>query len=94
MYVIVVYDVSQDSRRARLSRRLDTVLRRVQKSVFEGVVPPETHAMLLLLIQRTIDPHTDTVRIYHLCGACKGRTDLLGASPTVPHHPEDVLIDR
>ena len=94
MYVVVVYDVSKDSRRTKLAKRLDTVLRRVQKSVFEGVVPPETLAMLTLLILRTIDPRTDTVRIYHLCGACRGRTDLLGASPAVPDTPEDIVIDR
>ena len=92
VYVVVVYDVSKNSRRARLARQLDGVLRRVQKSVFEGTIPRETLAMLETVILRTIDPTVDTVRIYHICASCRHKTDLLGVSPMVPQEPEDQVI--
>ncbi len=93
MVIVVVYDIVSNRRRARLSRRLDSRMRRVQKSVFEGTLPEaEIHHVRADII-RTIDPEVDTVRIYHLCPRCNERTELIGTSPKVPTEPEDVIID-
>ena len=92
MYVVVCYDVQKQKRRTRLHKRLSGMLRAVQKSVFEGEMPPAKLSALLETIGETIDRSTDTVRVYHLCKACLGLTDLVGASPTVPAESEDVVV--
>lgn len=92
MHLVVCHDVVADHRRALLHKRLSGYLRPVQKSVFEGELPPGLHPALLEAIGQVIDRATDTVRIYHLCGACSGLTELLGTSLSVPEGPEDVVV--
>lgn len=92
MHLVVCYDIVEDTRRAALHKRLGGLLRHVQKSVFEGELPPSLYAGMLTMIGMTIDRATDTVRVYHLCRGCVGHTELLGTSVTVPDGPEDVIV--
>lgn len=92
MNLILCYDVSHNTRRARLFKRLKGFLIPVQESVFEGVLPSARWGALLDMVQRTIDPNVDSVRIYHLCKSCTGITTLLGVSPKVPDPDEPVII--
>lgn len=92
MYTVVCYDVTDDNRRNRLFGRLKGFLRHVQKSVFEGPLPQRRYPKLLETIEQTIDRELDTVRIYHLCQACHGLTDLLGTSVTVAETTPDLVI--
>ncbi|MCK6530082.1 CRISPR-associated endonuclease Cas2 [Myxococcota bacterium] len=92
-FLVVAYDIVKDRRRARLQRRLKEWLPRVQKSVFEGPFPESHRARLLAAVAGLIDPRRDTVRVYHLCAACRARTELLGNSPAVPDEPEDVVLE-
>mgnify|MGYP003487782259 CR=1 FL=1 len=59
-------------------RRLRGYLTRVQKSVFEGQLADERLEPLRRMLLDEIDPVTDTVRIYHLCGRCIPATEVLG----------------
>jgi CRISPR-associated protein Cas2 len=92
MYLVLCYDVTDDKRRARLFRQLKAWLHPVQRSVFEGPLPPSNYAALLRLVHRTIDPERDTVRIYHLPEGSRSRTELLGTSFMVAEEPEDILL--
>lgn len=92
MHLVVCYDVVEDPRRARLRKGLKGLLRHVQKSVFEGHLPRRRYPELLTLVAREIDHQTDTVRIYNLCGGCRGLIELVGTATAVPHGAEDVVV--
>lgn len=92
MHLVVCYDVVSDPRRDRLHKGLKGFLRPVQKSVFEGQLPPRRYPALLALVDRCIDHETDTVRIYNLCGGCQGLMDLIGTAAPDPLGPEDVVV--
>ncbi len=92
MHLVVCYDVVTDKRRNKLHNRLHGFLRHVQKSVFEGHLPGKRYPKLLAMIRDTVDLHTDTVRIYHMCVGCHQLTELIGTSVTVPQAPVDVVV--
>ena len=92
MYLVVCYDVVSDKRRRRLFGRLQAFLRPVQKSVFEGELPPRRYPELERLVKGVIDMETDCVRIYQLCRGCRPLTRHLGTSLVVPEGPEDVVV--
>lgn len=81
---MVCYDVVKDRRRDKLHHRLKEHLIPVQKSVFEGELDRTGLKAVERVVERTIDPETDTVRIYVLCGACLSAIRLHGTSETVP----------
>ena len=91
--MVLAYDVSANRRRSKLFRRLKALVPWVQKSVFEGPVPPSHHRELRRAVTETIDPSRDTVRVYHLCAACRERTELYGVAAAVPPEPEDVVVE-
>lgn len=78
MYLVVCYDIVEDRRRTRLARKLREYLARVQKSVFEGPLDDSRLEPLRRMLLEEIDPETDTVRIYHLCGRCLSATEVIG----------------
>lgn len=92
MHLVVCYDVVKTRRRSRLFRKLKGFLAPVQKSVFEGLMPERRYPELLQAIVGTIDHRCDTVRVYHLCGGCRGLIDLFGVSPRADLGPDDVVI--
>lgn len=71
MELLVVYDVSTETRqgRARL-RRVAHVCeaygQRVQKSVFECIVNPEQEILLRHDLENAMDKEEDSIRIYRL----------------------------
>jgi len=92
-FLVVAYDVREDRRRARLHRRLKSRLPRPQKSVFEGPADRSEVEPIRAAIRRSIDPETDTVRVYHLCPRCRERTEHFGTAEVVPEEAEDVVVD-
>ncbi|MCA9546991.1 MAG: CRISPR-associated endonuclease Cas2 [Myxococcales bacterium] len=92
MHLVVCYDVVCDKRRSRLHKRLKGLLHPVQKSVFEGPLPDRRYPDLLRIVLRTIDPQTDTVRVYHLTPAALALTELLGTAAAIAPEPEDVIV--
>lgn len=92
MRVMVCYDVSETRRRTRLARLLSRSLQRVQKSAFEGELSGAALDRLRKGALAEIDPVRDTVRVYHLCGACHPRTEVIGTGVYVPTEEDDVLF--
>jgi len=92
-FVVVAYDIREDKRRTRLHRSLKSHLPRTQKSIFEGPVGAQDLSAIRAAVGKAIDPETDTVRVYHLCARCFGRTELFGTAELVPEEAEDVVID-
>ncbi len=92
IHVVVSYDVADDRRRVRLAKRLAGYLYRVQYSVFEGDVAELALARLLEESVDVLDPQADSLRVYYLCKACVGRTELVGSAPTWPSPDEDEVL--
>lgn len=91
MYVILAYDVVEDRRRGRFFKRLKKYLVPVQKSVFEGNLPPARLARVQELVHKELDLETDSVRIYQVCKGCRGLIVQMGVA-VVPREEEEPII--
>jgi len=92
MYLLVCYDIVENRRRARVARQMVGYLTRVQKSVFEGPLADDRLEPLRRMLLEEIDPVTDTVRIYHLCGRCIPATEVLGTGTYLEVEESDEVI--
>jgi CRISPR-associated protein Cas2 len=92
MRILVCYDVVKDNQRRRLADRLERLLQRVQKSVFEGRSKEKALEQIRDLARSEIDLKTDSVRIYFLCARCREATEVIGAGPVIAPGPEDIVL--
>jgi CRISPR-associated protein Cas2 len=90
MFVVVSYDIVDDSRRTRLAKALSDYGYRVQKSVFECQVDDRLFLEMKEEIEKMIDRETDSVRYYFLCGRCQGNVEVSGLG--VIREDEEVII--
>ena len=91
-HVLVSYDVVDNSKRLALSKFLKGHLERVQKSVFEGVIPDRQLETVKRGIQKRINQEEDTVRIYLLCERCISAVEIIGTGVFIEPQNEDVLV--
>lgn len=91
MKVLVTYDISSDRGRQKVADLLEMVLTRVQRSVFEGQLPPEVLEKSIQRALRHIDSETDSLRVYYLCAACAVRVDVYGRSMLSDQEPVRIL---
>ncbi len=92
MYLLVCYDIVENRRRARVARQMVGYLTRVQKSVFEGPLEEDRMEPLRRMLLEEIDPVTDTVRIFHLCGRCVPATEVIGTGTFLDADEADEVI--
>ena len=85
--VLVIYDISEDRRRARMVKCLERYGVRVQKSALEGFLSEKKYDRLIEAATRLIDPETDSLRIYLLANHTSVRSWGVG-----DRHVEDVII--
>lgn len=82
MRTVIAFDVSSDRRRYQVVRALLDVAVRVQKSVFEAADLSEpAYLRLRSRLEGLVDPKTDSLRYYRLCGACAARVEHHGVGP-------------
>lgn len=91
MHLLVSYDVVDNRRRTRLSKLLDSYLIRVQKSVFEGVIPTQVLSELLQKIEQEIDQDLDSVRIYRLCARCVLSVQVMGPGTWISEAQDEII---
>ena len=91
MFVLVVYDISNDRRRTRLHDALLDFGSPVQYSVFECIVDPKRLDQLRKAVNRAIVPKKDRVRFYFLCQACLARTEVT-SGPEVLHDSAEAIV--
>lgn len=92
MYVVLAYDVVDDRMRRRFHKRLQRYLVPVQKSVFEGELPPGKRDDVEALILRELDLEVDAIRMASLCQSCRGLTRTWGSSVELPDPRKPILI--
>lgn len=79
--VFIAYDVSSNQARARIAAQLLRVGTRVQRSVFECVVTPETLEVLVSTLRKVIDLRTDTLHVFPACRPCHEQVLRIGQAP-------------
>ncbi len=77
MFYIVSYDMPDDKKRNRMAKTLLDFGTRVQYSVFECNMDDKLLEKMINRIGKIISDE-DSVRIYALCGKCKGVVKILG----------------
>jgi CRISPR-associated protein Cas2 len=83
-FYVVVYDVVDDRRRSKISRFLESLGERVQKSVFEIYLTEKELERLRKKINRWIEAQEDSVRLYELCAMCREKAESIGQGQLTP----------
>ncbi len=78
MFVMISYDVVEDKKRLRLMKFLKDYGDRMQKSVFECNLSPQTYKMIKGEIEKIINRRKDRVRYYRLCKGCVEKVEISG----------------
>lgn len=84
MLVLVVYDIPDDRRRARLATFLEGYGRRVQWSVFECFISLPEMKKLHGQVKRRVKQEEDNVRFYWIAADCVPRALTIGSAPPEP----------
>ena len=86
-HLYVVYDIKEDATRSRLAKRLAYYgLRRVQYSVFNGIVTLKDKNELLKEINDMGQGEEDKIHVIDLCEACRKGVLFIGRMPDVKEH--------
>jgi len=86
-HLYIVYDIEEDSTRSHLSKRLAYYgLRRVQYSVFNGIVTLKDKNELLKEINEMELGEEDKIHVIDLCEACRREVIIIGKMPQVREH--------
>ncbi len=71
MITLVIYDISDDANRTRLSSHLKQYgLRRIQYSGFRGDLNANDRHVLAQEVQKYLSAETDSIYIIPLCSSC------------------------
>lgn len=88
VYVLVIYDIVNNSKRAKFAKTMNGYGFRVQKSAFEALISKEKYVKLIREIPTLINTNEDSVRVYRMTGF--GEVSLFGKNDTI--EKEDVVI--
>ncbi len=86
-HLYIVYDIKDDSMRTHLSRRLAFYgLKRVQYSVFSGIMILKDKELLLKEITGMDLGKDDKVHVIDLCETCRSAVTIFGKMPEAKGH--------
>ena len=91
MFYVISYDVPDDRRRLKIAKALEQVGTRVQYSVFEAYLEDKDLTQLRQRLKRVLDPKTDGLRMYRLCGECRRTVETIGRGGVLPE-PALVIV--
>ncbi len=92
MYIVACYDISDNRRRARLHELLMGYGAPVQKSVFECALKLPQFRQLRSKARRYVRKEGESIRYYHLCGHCQGRTREEGTPLVEKENTQDFVV--
>ena len=76
--VVIVYDISNNKRRAKVSTYLEAYGSRVNRSVFECLFSSSKKLEILkVALKEMVDKKTDSIRVYILCLTCIEKSESL-----------------
>ena len=76
---VVTYDMPSDRRRTRVHKTLCGFGQWTQYSLFECHLTDKELLALRSKLDQLLDPEEDSVRFYHVCAACAGKTETIGS---------------
>jgi len=74
---VISYDISDDSKRNKVSDLLKNYGQRVQYSVFECRLDDKTFDKLLITLKTFVDSN-DSIRVYQICEDCLKKVIIIG----------------
>jgi CRISPR-associated protein Cas2 len=77
-FTIIAYDITDDKMRNNVSKLLESVGTRRNKSVFECMISESQLKKIQLELPKLIDTSTDTVLIYRVCLDCYVKSETIG----------------
>jgi CRISPR-associated protein Cas2 len=83
-FYVLAYDIADDRRRLRIAKEMEAVGERVQGSVFEAWLSDAELDKLLKRVKKVLREEEDSLRIYTLCEACRGKARTEGQSALTP----------
>ena len=89
---LVVYDISNDKRRTKLHYRLLDYGTPVQYSVFECLLDPKTKVKMQKMVNKTIKPRKDSLRIYCICADCAEKAEIVGGREILKPDNEPIVV--
>jgi len=90
MFVMISYDIVEDKKRLKLMKFLKDYGDRVQKSVFECNLSPETYDQVKSGVEKIINKRKDRVRYYRICKGCVDKVEISGWGEVTEE--EDFLV--
>ena len=93
MFTLVIYDISKDKDRTRLSKQLENVgLRRIQFSAFSGELNPHDRHVLSRQIKQYITQENDSIYVIPLCERCKHVCEIISKKDIALVDDDKVLV--
>lgn len=83
-FYILAYDIANDRRRQKIARLCEAIGDRVQESVFEAYLTAAELEKLLKKTAKVMKPAEDSLRVYTLCAACRGKIAAHGLGRVTP----------
>lgn len=87
VFVLIIYDIVSNSKRAKLAAKLQGYGFRVQKSAFEATITRKKYEKLVAELRQFVHPE-DSIRIYKIVG--KGQLTVLGKDND--YTQEDIIV--
>jgi CRISPR-associated protein Cas2 len=78
---LVAYDIPSDRRRTKVHKILCGFGQWTQYSIFECFLSDKELVALHGRLDKILNSKEDNVRIYHVCRACRAKTETIGSSP-------------
>lgn len=95
MYWLIVYDITKDTLRGKVSERLkDYGLERIQYSSFIGELAGHSLDSLKVDLRRLLNKgdETDSIIIFPLCNSCFNNRTLIGEKREIESYGEKVTV--
>jgi CRISPR-associated protein Cas2 len=89
-FYLLTYDISDDKRRLKIAKIMESVGDRVQHSVFEAYLTQQELDKLLKRVRKVLSAKDDSLRVYQLCAACREKMRIEGQGKGTP--PPGVMI--
>lgn len=90
MFVITVYDISDNKRRNRMHKTLKSFGDPVQESVFEAILDSTRFKRMHQRVEKIITEE-DQVRYYFLCESCRAHIHVVNGKPAVQPKKRRIL---
>lgn len=90
-FCLIAYDITDNQRRLKVSKILESYSNRVQESVFEGFLTRAELEKIFKRVEKIIEKQEDSLRVYFICEECRKKMILIG-NGEVTHPPELIIL--